>query len=280
MPFASFKTYPGSTGVRLYLVALAGATGTPDPAGYPATEGDGGKYTTDADVVGLTGEFEAYAENGATQLVWSGYWEASEGRCYEYTRPSPPSTGGGALEWVVAVEDTATDPVPGAVVTAIAVATVVAQGVAGAGGLVTLGLAPGDYTISVVAPGYINTTAAATVAASGGQTITLDTATAPPATPAATVVGYWVCYDETGAVEGGAEITVQLVETAGGTGAAVDSAPRTVTSAVDGLAYVPGLHPGCTYHFTRGGGPPFQLTIPADALGTIALDDIHGREVV
>jgi len=102
------------------------------------------------------------------------------------------------------------------------------------------------------------------------------TATSFTASSASLVTGYWTCYSHLGVVESGVTITMICKKVPAESGFALDSATRTATSGVDGIAQFANLIPGATYQVARGSGQNFMVKVPDDATGTIELNSILG----
>lgn len=86
-----------------------------------------------------------------------------------------------------------------------------------------------------------------------------------PTTPG-TLIGQLIALDEQGAIEQGAEVTIQIISGPGDAGIAYDSKPWTVTSDSDGLCEFDGVIPGAKYRRWRGVRcTPVEFTAPLEA---------------
>lgn len=145
-------------------------------------------------------------------------------------------------------------------------------------GVATLNVDDATYTVAITKAGY--TYAGTTLVVDGDETPTysMTALTITPSSPGFTT-GYVTAYDETGTEESGVVVYVELVSTPSSyTGVSLDKKVRTITSDVDGLVEIPGLHIGSTYRIWRGARRDDQYTIPTSAGASYALPPIIGRE--
>lgn len=90
------------------------------------------------------------------------------------------------------------------------------------------------------------------------------------------VTGYLTVYDEFGAAEPGAVISLHVLISGVPTGLAYDSAVRTATSDGAGLVQFPNMFKGVAYHLYRGTGVKKIVSIPLAAGSTYQLPSIVG----
>ncbi len=147
-----------------------------------------------------------------------------------------------------------------------------------ASGVATFSLDDATWTVAITAPGYQFTPVSLVV--DGTETVTYQmtsTGTITPS-PAGQVTGYWTVYDKSGVVDPGAIVNMEIDNFAkGSTGYAVEDTSRPVTADGSGIAAFTGLFPGATYTaWIDGSTRKFQVTVPANATGTVALGSIVG----
>jgi hypothetical protein len=90
------------------------------------------------------------------------------------------------------------------------------------------------------------------------------------------VTGYATCYDEDGEIAAGATVTLRFDSITGDTGKAFNTAERTATSDINGLAQFTNLMPGATYVVKYGIGEEKTITIASDATSPAELGSFWG----
>lgn len=192
---------------------------------------------------------------------------------------STPVSGGSSLSGPSAVtltfEDEGGAPVP------LVDFSIAGQGIGRSDGegVATFGLADGDYT--VVARATSGVLFANTSLTVDGATALMITGSSIPVTPADDpdrTTGYLTTYDETGAIDVGVPITLQLIQTADHAPALSHSIKiRTESSDANGLVQFSGLLRKAIYRGRRGeDGPAVDFT--TDDAPTTPLPEILGQE--
>jgi hypothetical protein len=146
-----------------------------------------------------------------------------------------------------------------------------------ASGIATFALDAATYSVVITKAGYQFTPTTKVVSATGSQTYSMTQVSITPSA-ADQVTGYLTCYDETGAVDTAAEVTIQQIKAAG-TGLACDGAERTETANGSGVVEFTGLFPGAQYTLWRGTkatAKPITFTLPANATDPTELNSIVG----
>jgi len=182
-------------------------------------------------------------------------------------------TGSGARTVTITVELSG-DPVEGALVR-LTKAAETYLGTTDSSGEVVFNVDDGTWTVAITAANA--SFDGDELIVNGDETATY-TVTATSLTPssASLVTGYWTCYTHTGVVESGVTITMICKKVPSEAGFALDSAVRTATSGVDGVAQFANLIPGATYQVKRGSGENYSIKVPDDATGTVELNSIIG----
>jgi len=147
-----------------------------------------------------------------------------------------------------------------------------------ASGVATFSLDDATWAVTITAPGYTFTPVSLVV--DGTETVTYQmtsTGTITPS-PAGQVTGYWTVYDKDGVLDPGAKVYLSISNFAKtSTGLAAEDTPRAATADGSGIAAFTGLFPGATYTaWIDGSTRKFQVTVPANATGTVALGSIVG----
>ena len=139
-------------------------------------------------------------------------------------------------------------------------------------GIVTFNLDAATYTVGITCTGYVF--AGSTMVVTGNASCTYSmTSSIPIISPGALLQapGYLICYDDTGAVEQGVVVTLELVNipsTFAGQG--LSNAYRTMTSDSSGLVVFTGLWQGARYKAKRTNGNFVEFIVPnADTLFTL-----------
>jgi hypothetical protein len=112
-----------------------------------------------------------------------------------------------------------------------------------------------------------------------GDEATREEVVIPPS-PIGFATGYLQCYDESGLFAVNIPIQLQISKPPGNGGLSFNTEFRTEYSDTDGMVYFTKLVPGATYNIRRGASTFWQsVLIPASATGTIALDNLLGRDI-
>ena len=137
------------------------------------------------------------------------------------------------------------------------------------------------WTYAITANGYVGTAGTVVVSADGNTAVSLTAQSITPSTGSFTT-GYLTTYDNSGEVESGVSMNIQMTIAPSGTGVAYDSAITTVVSDANGLVEFPGMAKGGTYWLWRGTTSSadyetgVEVAIASGAGSTTALTNVAG----
>jgi len=202
----------------------------------------------------------------------SGNLHVPDGR-HLIARDINPATG--AYPVTITMDDGA-DPLEGANVrlTNGALSYVATTDVAGLAGITVDG---GTWTVAITKAGYQFTATTLAVAADTAHTYSMTLTVTPTASPDQ-VTGFLTCFDEEGAVEEDAAISLTQTAVGEATGIGYDGTVRTETSDETGLVQFPGLFIGATYQVWRGNArrDAVSFTIPAGSPDPVEITSLIG----
>jgi len=160
------------------------------------------------------------------------------------------SDGRGAYPVTITIDD-GTDPIEGATVR-ITTSGLVVTKTTDVDGIALFALDNGTYDVTITMAGYGAGVESLTVSGSSSDTYSLTEIVVTPPASALVATGIMIVYDEDGAEEEGASISIQLTAGPGTDGYGWDTAVRTEVSDADGLVTFAGMIRGATYSVWRG----------------------------
>lgn len=176
------------------------------------------------------------------------------------------SDGRGAYPVTITIDD-GTDPVVGATVR-ITTTGLVTTKITDGSGIAMFALDNGTYDVTITMAGYGAGVESLTVLGATPETYSLTEIVVSPPASALVATGIMVVYDEDGAKEQGASISIKLTAGPGTAGYGFDTATRTDVSDADGLVTFPGMIRGATYSVWRGVAPETVTALFAQGSGS------------